>query len=102
MFFRQYIKPYHKLLKLYILSIWTTFTLGSSSNLIYCKWVCFAPTFEIHILSFVFISFFFGKLTDILKEEYTKIIRGIPQIYNVHENIKQQMDTGSHKADTST
>jgi len=43
--------------------------------------------------------FFFGKLTDILKEEYTKIIRGIPQIYNVHENIKQQMATGSHKAE---
>jgi hypothetical protein len=42
---------------------------------------------------------FFGKLTDILKEEYTKIIRGIPQIYNVHENIKQQMATGSHKAE---
>jgi len=37
-----------------------------------------------------------------LKEEYTKIIMGIPQIYNVHENIKQQMTTGSHKADTST
>jgi hypothetical protein len=37
-------------------------------------------------------------LTDILKEKYTKIIRGIPQIYNVHENIKQQMATGSHKA----
>jgi hypothetical protein len=35
-------------------------------------------------------------LTDILKEEYTKIIRGIPQIYNVHKNIKQQMATGSH------
>jgi len=38
-------------------------------------------------------------LTDILKEEYTKNIRGIPQIYNVHENIKQQMATGSHKAE---
>jgi hypothetical protein len=44
-------------------------------------------------------SFLFGKMTDILKEEYTKIIRGIPQIYNVHENIKQQMAIGSHKAE---
>jgi hypothetical protein len=42
---------------------------------------------------------FFGKLTDILKEEYTKIIKGIPQIYNMNKNIKQQMATGSHKAE---
>jgi hypothetical protein len=38
-------------------------------------------------------------LTDILKEEYTKIIKGIPQIYNMNENIKQQMATGSHKVE---
>jgi hypothetical protein len=34
-------------------------------------------------------SFFFGKLTYVLKEEDTKIIRGIPQIYNENRNIKQ-------------
>ena len=35
--------------------------------------------------------FFFGKLTYVLKEEETKSIRGIPHIYNVNRNIKQQM-----------
>jgi len=42
------------------------------------------------------VSFFFcGKLTYVLKEEDTKIIRGgIPQIYNEKRNIKQQMATG--------
>jgi hypothetical protein len=39
-------------------------------------------------------SFFFGKLTYVLKEEDTKIIRGRPQIYNENRNIKQQMATG--------
>jgi hypothetical protein len=38
--------------------------------------------------------FFFGKLTCVLKEEDTTIIRGIPQIYNDNRNIKQQMATG--------
>jgi len=38
--------------------------------------------------------FFFCKLTYVLKEEDTKIIRGIPQIYNEKRNIKQQMATG--------
>jgi len=38
--------------------------------------------------------FVFGKLTYVLKEEDTKIIRGIPQIYNENKNIKQQMATG--------
>ena len=38
--------------------------------------------------------FFFGKLTYVLKEEDTNIIRGIPQIYNDNRNIKQQMTTG--------
>jgi hypothetical protein len=38
--------------------------------------------------------FFFGKLTYVLKEEDTNIIRGIPQIYNENRNIKQQMATG--------
>jgi len=37
---------------------------------------------------------FFGKLTYVLKEEDTKIIKGIPQIYNENRNIKQQMATG--------
>jgi len=37
---------------------------------------------------------FFGKLTYVLKEEDTNIIRGIPQIYNDNRNIKQQMATG--------
>jgi len=37
--------------------------------------------------------FFLGKLTYVLKEEDTKIIRGIPQIYNENRNIKQQMAT---------
>jgi hypothetical protein len=37
---------------------------------------------------------FFGKLTYVLKEEDTNIIRGIPQIYNDNINIKQQMATG--------
>ena len=40
------------------------------------------------------ILFFFGKLTYVLKEEDTNIIRGIPQIYNDNRNIKQQMATG--------
>jgi len=35
-----------------------------------------------------FLRFFFGKLTYVLKEEDTKIIRGIPQIYNENRNIK--------------
>jgi len=38
--------------------------------------------------------FFFGKLTYVLKEEDTNIIRGIPQIYNDNRNIKQQMARG--------
>jgi hypothetical protein len=42
----------------------------------------------------VYFSFFFGKLTYVLKEEDTNIIRGIPQIYNNNRNIKQQMATG--------
>jgi hypothetical protein len=29
-----------------------------------------------------------GKFTFVLKEEDTKIIRGIPQIYNENRNIK--------------
>jgi hypothetical protein len=37
---------------------------------------------------------FLGKLTYVLKEEDTNIIRGIPQIYNDNRNIKQQMATG--------
>ena len=37
---------------------------------------------------------FFGKLTYVLKEEDTNIIRGIPQIYNDNRNIKQQMAIG--------
>jgi len=37
--------------------------------------------------------FFFCKLMYVLKEEDTKIIRGIPQIYNENRNIKQQMAT---------
>jgi hypothetical protein len=41
-----------------------------------------------------FKKFFFGKLTYVLKEEDTNIIRGIPQIYNDNRNIKQQMATG--------
>ena len=40
------------------------------------------------------LHFFFGKLTYVLKEEDTNIIRGIPQIYNDNRNIKQQMATG--------
>jgi len=40
------------------------------------------------------VIFFFGKLTYVLKEEDTNIIRGIPQIYNDNRNIKQQMATG--------
>ena len=39
-------------------------------------------------------NFFFDKLTYVLKEEDTNIIRGIPQIYNDNRNIKQQMATG--------
>ena len=40
------------------------------------------------------VLFFFGKLTYVLKEEDTNIIRGIPQIYNDNRNIEQQMATG--------
>ena len=43
---------------------------------------------------FLSLFFFFGKLTYVLKEEDTNIIRGIPQIYNDNRNIKQQMATG--------
>jgi hypothetical protein len=42
---------------------------------------------------FIIISesfFFFGKLTYVLKEEDTNIIRGIPQIYNDNRNIKHK------------
>ena len=41
----------------------------------------------------IHVFFFFGKLTYVLKEEDTNIIRGIPQIYNDNRNIKQQMAT---------
>ena len=44
--------------------------------------------------SSLFLILFFGKLTYVLKEEDTNIIRGIPQIYNDNRNIKQQMATG--------
>jgi hypothetical protein len=46
------------------------------------------------LLAYTQIFFFFGKLTYVLKEEDTNIIRGIPQIYNDNRNIKQQMATG--------
>jgi len=36
----------------------------------------------------------FGKLTYVLKEKDTEIIRGISQIYNENKNIKQQIATG--------
>jgi len=42
----------------------------------------------------LYLKSFFGKLTYVLKEEDTNIIRGIPQIYNDNRNIKQQMATG--------
>jgi len=45
-------------------------------------------------VSIIQTPFFFGKLTYVLKEEDTNIIRGIPQIYNDNRNIKQQMATG--------
>jgi hypothetical protein len=44
-----------------------------------------------HIYNDVFFS---DKLTHVLKEEDTKIIKGIPQIYIENRNIKQQMVTG--------
>jgi len=47
--------------------------------------------YELHGLC---IFFFLGKLTYVLKEEDTNIIRGIPQIYNDNRNIKQHMATG--------
>ena len=47
-----------------------------------------------YLLPFDLWTFFFGKLTYVLKEEDTNIIRGIPQIYNDNRNIKQQMATG--------
>ena len=47
-----------------------------------------------YVLVISIIIFFFGKLTYVLKEEDTNIIRGIPQIYNDNINIKQQMATG--------
>jgi len=40
------------------------------------------------------LTIFFGKLTYVLKEEDTNIIRGMLQIYNDNRNIKQQMATG--------
>jgi hypothetical protein len=43
---------------------------------------------------FEIIIFFLGKLTYVLEEEDTKIIMGIPKIYNENRNIKQQMATG--------
>ena len=58
-------------------------------------------TFHLIVINMMYIKnslllslFFFGKLTYVLKEEDTNIIRGIPQIYNDNRNIKQQMATG--------
>jgi len=44
--------------------------------------------------TYIMMFFFSGKLTHVLKEEDTKIIKGIPQIYIENRNIKQQMVTG--------
>jgi hypothetical protein len=43
------------------------------------------------------IDFFFGKLTYVLKEEDTNIIRGIPQIYNDNRNINNRWLQASHR-----
>jgi hypothetical protein len=50
--------------------------------------------FNFSIPSSSLFFFFLGKLTYVLKEEDTNIIRGMPQIYNDNRNIKQQMATG--------
>jgi hypothetical protein len=57
-------------------------------------WVVCVRLFMFMLLCWKPILFFFGKLTYVLKEEDTNIIRGIPQIYNDNRNIKQQMATG--------
>jgi len=44
--------------------------------------------------TYIMMFFFSDKLTHVLKEEDTKIIKGIPQIYIENRNIKQQMVTG--------
>jgi len=60
-------------------------------NLVTCLW-----NLNLKLIGLLkaFNSFFFGKLTYVLKEEDTNIIRGIPQIYNDNRSIKQQMATG--------
>jgi len=61
-----------------------------------CHWDLWLLGYRFHgsISSIIWFLFFFGKLTYVLKEEDTNIIRGIPQIYNDNRNIKQQMATG--------
>ena len=69
------------------LGVETPFELNNSG---YRYWYVNSAMFN----SLKLFSFFFGKLTYVLKEEDTNIIRGIPQIYNDNRNIKQQMATG--------
>jgi len=66
------------------------------SKLVLFMLTLFLPVYCYHIwdIWMLFDSLFFGKLTYVLKEEDTNIIRGIPQIYNDNRNIKQQMATG--------
>ena len=54
----------------------------------------FLDTRERSINLYWVLSFFFGKLTYVLKENDTKNIMGIPKIYNVDRNENQQMATG--------
>jgi hypothetical protein len=64
---------------------YNSFTYAKPSNLVF---MVFRRTYLRESASVTMFFFFFGKLTYVLKEEDTKIIRGIPQIYNENRNIK--------------
>ena len=58
----------------------------------YSSWLQGKKTSELILPSDQIFFFFFGKLTYVLKEEDTNIIRGIPQIYN--DNRKHKTTDG--------
>ena len=51
---------------------------------------------------FGYLFFFFGKLTYVLKENDTKNIMGIPEIYNVNRNETNKWLQASHITKTKT
>ena len=69
----------------------------NGSLLLFLGWsrILLVLTFDHSNLNIELEIFFLGKY--VLKEEDTKITRGIPQIYIVNRNIKQQMATSYHQ-----